>query len=186
MKKEKMMHPLVYKAYIFAMAAHAAVGQLRDFTGDPYIVHPKEVAEILARYGASPEAQAAGLLHDVLEDTKVTFEMLVAEFGYVVAALVKMVTNVAKPEDGKRPVRARINLEHKAKAEPEGQDIAMADIISNLRTLASLKPSFAKVYVPEKFAAVTALDKGNPLLREEALAVVLAAADELGMSFEAV
>lgn len=176
------MHPLVYKAYIFAMAAHAAVGQLRNYTGNPYIDHPREVAEILASFGASPAAQAAGFLHDVLEDTQVTFELLVEEFGLEVASLVRMVTNVAKPEDGKRPVRALINLKHKAKAEPEGQDIAMADIISNLRTLAALKPSFAKVYVPEKFAVVEALNRGNPLLRERARLVVLTAAAELGIS----
>lgn len=176
------MHPLVYKAYVFAMAAHAAVGQKRNYTGEPYIVHPMEVAEILAAYGASPEAQAAAFLHDVVEDTGVTYELIEAEFGAEVCALVRMVTNIAKREDGKRPVRALINLNHKAKASPEGQDIVMADVYSNLKTLASLKPDFAKVYVPEKYAVIEALDKGNPKLREKARAVVLTAAAELGIS----
>lgn len=176
------MDPLVYKAYIFAMAAHAAVGQLRKYTGEPYIVHPKSVAEILASLGASPKVQAAGLLHDILEDTQVTFELLVMEFGVEVAELVRMVTNVAKPEDGPRPVRALINLRHKANAAPDGQDIVMSDIIDNLGTLATRKPDFAKVYVQEKYAVIEALDKGNPVAREKARAVVVAAATELGIA----
>lgn len=176
------MDPLVYKAYVFAMAAHAAVGQDRNYTGQPYIVHPKEVAEILASFGAGPVVQAAAMLHDVLEDTKVTFELLVAEFGYEVASLVRMVSNVARPEDGKRAVRALINLNHKAKAEPDGQDIVMGDIISNIPTLVFLRPAFAKVYVPEKYAVIEALSRGNPLLREKARAVVLVAASELGIT----
>lgn len=176
------MDPLVYKAYVFAMAAHAAVGQERYYTGQPYIVHPKEVAEILASFGAGPIVQAAAMLHDVLEDTKVTFELLVQEFGFEVASLVRMVTNVAKPEDGKRPVRALINLNHKAKAEPDGQDIAMGDIISNIRSLVSLRPAFAKVYVPEKYAVIEALNRGNPEIRDKARSVVLAAASELGIT----
>lgn len=176
------MESLVLKADIFAMAAHAAVGQMRNYSEDtPYIVHPREVAQILASFGARPVVQVGGLLHDVVEDTKVSLDLIRAEFGEEACDLVRMVTNVAKPEDGNRAARALINLKHKANASPEGQDIVMADVISNLKDLALLKPSFAKVYVPEKHAVVEALGQGNPKLRERARQVIGKAAEHLGI-----
>lgn len=175
------MDPLVYKARIFAMAAHAAVGQVRNYTGLPYIVHPIEVADILAKAGYGAQVQAAGLLHDVLEDTAVTYELIEEEFGLYVAELVRSVTNVAKKEDGIRKVRSLINLNHKAKADPDGQSIVYADIMSNMPSLPELKPDFAKVYVREKYAVLMALDKGDEDLRHMALEVVEAAAASLGI-----
>jgi (p)ppGpp synthase/HD superfamily hydrolase len=176
------MDPLVFKAYIFAMAAHAAVGQKRNYGDRPYIEHPKEVADILAGYGAGPVVLAACMLHDVLEDTKVTFDLLVQEFGQEVADLVRMVSNVAKPADGNRRERTLVNLRHKAKASALGHDIAMGDIISNIPTLPRLSPKFALVYIPEKWLAVTTLTKGNPELRQRAEEVVRKAAQELGIT----
>ena len=65
-KKEE---ELIKKAYDFAEHAHS--GQKR-MSGDPYFIHPFETAKILANLGMDTQTIAAGLLHDVLEDTKVT------------------------------------------------------------------------------------------------------------------
>ena len=69
---------LVRKAYAYAAAAHA--GQVR-LSGEPYLSHPLAVAEILAELGFDAHSVAAGLLHDTVEDTKVTLEEVDAEFG---------------------------------------------------------------------------------------------------------
>lgn len=180
------MHPLVYKAQIYATGAHAAVGQVRSESNLPYIVHPIEVADILASVGAGYIEQTAAMLHDVIEDTQITFEQLVEEFGYEVASLVRMATNPAKLEDGDRATRALINLTHKAKASAEGQDLILADTISNMRTFRQLKPSFAKIYVPEKYRVVQALTLGNPELIEMAQSAIADAAAELGIALEVV
>ena len=67
---------IVEKARVFATAAHAAVGQLRKYTFEPYIVHPAEVFAIVSTVdGATEEMMAAAWLHDTVEDTGVTIEV---------------------------------------------------------------------------------------------------------------
>ena len=83
---------LVRKAYAYAAAAHA--GQVR-LSGEPYLSHPLAVAEVLAELGFDAHAVAAGLLHDTVEDTKVTLEEVDAEFGEQVADIVDGVTKIS-------------------------------------------------------------------------------------------
>src|SRR4051812_13544735 len=76
---------LIEKAYIVSREAHE--GQKR-MSGEPFFTHPFEIAKILATLGMDAETIAAGLLHDVLEDTKVTEEEMQKEFGQEVFFLV--------------------------------------------------------------------------------------------------
>ncbi len=84
--------PLIQKAYEFAKKAHQ--GQQR-LSGEEYLTHLVGVAEILAELHMDSVTIAAGLLHDILEDTKVTFDELKAEFGEEVAGLVEGVTKIS-------------------------------------------------------------------------------------------
>ena len=88
---------LVRKAYAYAAAAHA--GQVR-LSGEPYLSHPLAVAEVLAELGFDAHSVAAGLLHDTVEDTKVTLEEVDAEFGEQVADIVDGVTKIEKDGTG--------------------------------------------------------------------------------------
>jgi len=88
------------RARAFATAAHAAVKQLRKYTGEPYIVHPAAVAEIVKSVRHTPEMIAAAWLHDVVEDTGVTLEAIESEFGADVTSLVFWLTDQSKPSDG--------------------------------------------------------------------------------------
>jgi len=83
----------IKKAYYFAKEKH--LGQFRK-SGEDYIIHPTEVALILASFGVGPDAICAGLLHDVLEDTQTTYEIIEKEFGSDVAFLVEGVTKISK------------------------------------------------------------------------------------------
>ena len=83
----------VKKAYYFAKERHE--GQFRK-SGDPYIQHPLEVAYLLASYECSPATLAAGLLHDVLEDTNTTKEEIVKNFGEDTYSIVEGVTKISK------------------------------------------------------------------------------------------
>lgn len=84
---------IVKKAYEYASELHK--GQYRQ-SGEPYIIHPLNVAYILAEMHADIDTICAGLLHDTLEDTKVTKEEIIADFNISVANLVDGVTKFAK------------------------------------------------------------------------------------------
>ena len=80
------------KAYTFALNAHK--NQTRD-SGDPYLSHPVEVANILTDLKLDSATIATGLLHDTIEDTKTTYKIVEKEFGKEVADLVDGVTKIS-------------------------------------------------------------------------------------------
>ena len=164
---------LVEKAYIFAMAAHAAVGQKRKYTGEDYIVHPVEVSNIIRVCDhVNDEMLAAALLHDVVEDTQVPLSLIKKEFGRCVAILVEGLTDISKPEDGNRAIRKEIDRKHTAKQCPACKTIKLADLISNSRSILKYDKDFAKVYLKEKKALLEVLTEGDTYLWIEANQIV--------------
>lgn len=158
---------VVHKAQVFAIAAHASVQQKRKYTGEPYIVHPAEVARIVAEVpGSTPDMVAAAWLHDVVEDTGCTFTDIHMNFGIDIAALVGWLTDVSKPEDGNRSVRKAIDRAHTADAPAEAQTIKLADLISNSRSIMQHDPAFAKTYLEEKRLLLEVMTKGDKGLHE--------------------
>ncbi len=139
---------LVEKAYNIAYKAHA--GQTRK-SGEAYIIHPLCVAIILAELEMDKETIAAGLLHDVLEDTKITKDELVDEFGAEVLLLVDGVTKLKhlhlsqKGKKGNKDKTAADRLEMQAENLRKmflamAKDIRviiikLADRLHNMRTL---------------------------------------------------
>ena len=166
---------IVRKAQVYAMAAHAAVGQKRKYTGEPYIVHPAEVASIVASVpGATPDMVAAAWLHDVIEDTGCTFTDVHMAFGIDIATMVGWLTDVSKPEDGNRARRKAIDREHTAQAPAEVQTIKLADLISNSRSIMQHDPEFARVYLEEKRLLLEVLTRGDAGLHARASEFVIA------------
>ena len=129
---------LVSRAYFFAEKAHE--GQLR-VTGEPYIMHPLEVARVLANMRMDHESIAAAILHDVIEDTPLTKEGIAEKFGSKVAELVDGVSKLTKIEfDSKEEAQAE-NFRKMMLA--MAQDIRvilikLADRLHNMRTLGAL------------------------------------------------
>ena len=154
----------VEKAKVFATAAHAAVGQTRKYTGEPYVVHPMEVASIVESVGGTEAMVAAALLHDVLEDTGVTVDVLEEQFGSEVTDLVLWLTDISKPEDGNRSTRKALDRQHSAAAPAAAQTIKVADLISNSRSIVAHDPGFAKVYLEEKRLLLDLLTRADPTL----------------------
>lgn len=154
----------VERAKVFATAAHAAVGQTRKYTGEPYVVHPMEVASLVESVGGTEAMVAAALLHDVLEDTGVTVDVLEELFGSEVADLVLWLTDVSKPDDGNRSTRKALDRQHSAAAPAAAQTVKVADLISNTRSIVAHDPGFAKVYLEEKRLLLDVLTRADPTL----------------------
>lgn len=166
---------MLMRARYFATAAHAAVGQVRKYTNEPYINHPAEVVRLLESVGADSVTRQGGWLHDVVEDTKVPLVIIGVLFGEKVMGLVAEVTDVSKPEDGNRVDRKAKDLAHLAGSSPEGATIKLADLISNTSSIVAHDPAFAKVYLQEKEALLEVLGHGNPVLLSKAKEVLAAA-----------
>jgi guanosine-3',5'-bis(diphosphate) 3'-pyrophosphohydrolase len=131
---------LVKKAYDYSMKNHA--GQSRA-SGEPYLVHPLEVALVLAEMKMDSVAVAAGLLHDSVEDTSVTIVDIRKEFGEQVAHIVEGVTKISKIDFATREEQQAENLRKMMLAMVDDIRvilIKLADRLHNMRTLEHLPP----------------------------------------------
>jgi GTP pyrophosphokinase len=131
---------LILKAWQFCVRHHE--GQMRA-SGEPYIVHPLKVAEVLAEMKLDATAIAAGLLHDSVEDTPATTEEIEAEFGDQVAHIVEGVTKIDKIQFANREDRQAENVRKMLLAMVSDVRVVlikMADRLHNMRTLEHLKP----------------------------------------------
>ena len=164
------MHWLVAKALRVATDAHE--GQLRKHTGDPYIIHPIAVAQIIARHRGSFELQAAALLHYVVEDTSVSKADLERVFPPEVVAAVGYMTE--RHVDGNRKARKAAECARLAAGPPDHQSLKLADLIHNTGSIVDHDPKFAAVYLVEKRALLDALTDAWPSIRAEAEATLSA------------
>lgn len=174
------LDPLVMEANAFAAEAHRK--QRRKYTGEPYITHPRAVARTVAEFDSKPETLAAALLHDVVEDTKVTIDDVARRFGNEVARLVWGLTNQAKPSDGNRAQRAKINRDWLALGCERVHTIKVADIIHNLPSIVECDPYFARVYVPEKAQTLAVLTRAHRVLYERATSLLHTHAQRCGIA----
>jgi guanosine-3',5'-bis(diphosphate) 3'-pyrophosphohydrolase len=131
---------LVHKAYEFSQKHHA--GQTRA-SGEPYLVHPLGVAQVLAEMKMDAVAIAAGLLHDSVEDTSVTIVDIRKEFGEQVAHIVEGVTKISKIDFATREEQQAENLRKMMLAMVDDIRVVLiklADRLHNMRTLEHLTP----------------------------------------------
>jgi guanosine-3',5'-bis(diphosphate) 3'-pyrophosphohydrolase len=131
---------LVRKAYEYSQKNHA--GQTRA-SGEPYLVHPLSVAQVLAELKMDAVAIAAGLLHDSVEDTSVTIVDIRKEFGEQVAHIVEGVTKISQIDFATREEQQAENLRKMMLAMVDDIRVVLiklADRLHNMRTLEHLTP----------------------------------------------
>jgi GTP pyrophosphokinase len=131
---------IVRRAYEISLQHHS--GQQRA-SGEPYLVHPLEVAILLAEMKLDTTAIAAGLLHDSIEDTTLTIEALKQQFGEQVAHIVEGVTKISKIDFASREEAQAENVRKMMLAMVDDIRVVLiklADRLHNMRTLQHLSP----------------------------------------------
>jgi len=142
----KFFNPVILsKAYNFALEAHK--NQKRD-AGEPYIIHPVAVADILTELKLDSATITTGLLHDTIEDTKVTYDSVKKEFGQEVADLVEGVTKISALEDKASESSKAENFRKLILATSKDIRVLLvklADRLHNMRTINSAKNSEKRI-----------------------------------------
>ncbi len=131
---------IIRKAWLFCLQQHQ--GQKRA-SGEPYVLHPLEVALVLAELKMDSTAIAAGLLHDAVEDTDVTSPEIAKRFNEQVAHIVEGVTKLDKIKFANREDHQAENIRKMLLAmvtDVRVVIIKLADRLHNMRTLEHLKP----------------------------------------------
>jgi guanosine-3',5'-bis(diphosphate) 3'-pyrophosphohydrolase len=126
---------LLRRAYLFSAREHR--GQSRK-SGEPYLVHPLEVANILAELKLDPVCIATGLLHDIVEDTETTVEDIEEYFGPEIAHLVDGLTKISKLDHASSEERQALNMRKMLLAMVDDVRVVLvklADRLHNMRTL---------------------------------------------------
>ena len=154
--KDKHSLDIIKKAYKLAEFKHAK--QIRK-SGEPYIIHPLEVAYILTQWQAGPKTIAASLMHDIIEDTDISKEELETMFDADIATLIDGVTKLTQLDYISKESAQAEN--HRKMLLAMSRDIRviiikLADRLHNIRTLKYLNPSKQKrisaetmdIYVP--------------------------------------
>jgi guanosine-3',5'-bis(diphosphate) 3'-pyrophosphohydrolase len=166
---------LVTRAYRFSEASHQ--GQQRA-SGEPYLSHPLEVANLLVNFKMDVTTVTAGLLHDVLEDTSATKADLEREFGREIAELVDGVTKIGKLNFSSREERQAENFRKMVVAMARDLRVLMiklADRLHNMRTLDYLPPEKTRKISQET------LDIYAPLAHRLGMAKVKAELEDLAL-----
>ena len=169
---------LIEKAYKLAVEAH---GEQRRKSGEPYIIHPLWVAIILADLEMDKETIAAGMLHDVVEDTKFTEEDIRKEFGSEVALLVDGVTKLGRLSysSDKLEVQAE-NLRKMFLAMAKDIRviiIKLADRLHNMRTLQFMTPA------KQKEKAKETMDIYAPIAQRLGISKIKTELDDLALKY---
>jgi len=131
---------LITKAYVYSATAHA--GQVR-LSGEPYLSHPLEVANLLAEMRLDGPSVAAGLLHDTVEDTVATIDEIEEQFGEEVADIVDGVTKISLMTFESKEEAQAENIRKMVLAMAEDIRVILvklADRLHNMRTLGFQKP----------------------------------------------
>ncbi len=139
-EKLRKNHPdadeqLLRRAYLFSARQHR--GQTRQ-SGEPYLVHPLEVANILADLNLDPICVATGLLHDIVEDTETSAEEIEEYFGPEIAHLVDGLTKISKLDHASTEERQALNMRKMLLAMVDDVRVVLvklADRLHNMRTL---------------------------------------------------
>ncbi len=151
------MSEMLRKAYELAEYGHR--DQKRKYTGEPYITHCDEVVRIAKMFINDEILLAALYCHDLLEDTSISKDTILAILGQEVLDIVIELTQISKPEDGNRVVRKKIDRDFLSTVSKRAQIGKCFDLISNAESITTHDPKFALTFLKEADEILEVLTK---------------------------
>ena len=159
--------------YAYRVAEQAHRGQVRKYTGEPYITHPVEVAELVASVTEDCFMIEAALFHDVIEDTEETYWSLLEKgFYFITVRYVQELSEFSIPSDGNRKVRKALDRRYLARATSQAKTIKLADLICNSKSIIEHGEGFAVVFMKEFEELLEVLVEGDTTLYDQALEII--------------
>ena len=169
------------------MGNKAHEGQVRKYTGEPYMDHCVAVANMyLKRFPADMTGYIATLLHDTIEDTNLDYYDIDHAFGKEVADIVLELTDVYtldKYSDLNRAKRKERETYRLSDISPRAQTIKYCDLINNTESIVSYDKGFARVFLAEKWEILKTMNKGDTYLYYVAMDTCIKGMGELGMDY---
>lgn len=165
----------------FATRAHQ--GQYRKSPHEPYINHPIRVMKICADYTTEISILGAALLHDILEDTRITREQLnhylntltIQDEGQKMLGLIDEMTDIYtkdKYPQWNRHQRKTMERKRIIQTSGDSQTLRYADIIDNCKGLDRLETEFSQLFLNECFDLLQVITKGNKDLYDQTISIV--------------
>mgnify|MGYP000381948005 FL=1 len=145
--KKTLDFDLINKAIYWAKKYH---GDQKRKSGEAYYTHPLEVAYMISEHKLKTDVIVASILHDIIEDTEVTLEMIEGTFGQRIAEMVDMLTR-DRPDGTKLTIEEVINNAYK-KADKEVLLIKLIDRLHNIQTIGSLSAKKIEKTITETLA----------------------------------
>ena len=151
-KQNKLDFELINKAIYWAKKYHD--GQFRK-SGEPFYTHPLEVAYMISEYSIKTDVIVTSILHDIVEDTEVTVEMIIEEFGGRIAEMVDRLTR-DRPDGTKLSVEEILDNAY-AKGDKEVLLVKIIDRLHNMQTISGLSKEKQAIQVKETLYNFTLL-----------------------------
>ena len=158
-----------------AFAIHWHGDQKRKYTVEPYWLHPRNVARLVKQATSDPEVIAAAWLHDVIEDTECTEDVIQREFGPNVARWVVGLSDHYTRERYRqlnRETRKELEARRLGNESSQVKLVKIADLIDNSVSIDQYDPAFAPVYMREKRRLLDHLTGVSDVLWDQAYALV--------------
>lgn len=168
----KRSQAVIDYAVDYAGTAHSAVKQFRKYTNQPYIVHPIAVALKVSQITEDVDMIVAAILHDLIEDTHITYHRINNKFGLRAADFVLGLTEFSMKADGNRVFRKALDARYLGRQCHQVQTIKCADLIDNTSTILEYDPAFAKIYMAEKETLLNHLIRADAKIWQEAKDIV--------------
>lgn len=159
--------PLVASAALFTARRYALAGHFREYSGEAFITHPREVAFVVSKYASSREMLASCWLHYTLADHYTSYEEILALFGEEAANIARTLASLNLPRDYEHSAFKTLKADALSCAPPACQTIALADLYVRLNNALHHAPALCEAFRDAAFEHLYCYGRAAPELQRK-------------------